>query len=138
MVWLAGSAAVILLSLVLQIGKGRSVVLPVIGVALPETCALYSRFGIDCPGCGLTRSFIHVSDGNVSAAWHLNAVGVFLYAFVVFQIGLASYHLLATLRWLKLTAWAGWLTAVNQGILIALAVALFGQWLIGIVVRGSL
>ncbi len=134
LVWLSGSVVVILLSLVLRVGAGRSVVIPVVNQIVPETCALYSRLGIDCPGCGLTRCFIHLSHGNFTAAWRLNAVGVFLYAFVLLQLVLASYHLLAATRVVEIGRWASGLTAVNQALLITLAVSLFGQWLLGFLI----
>lgn len=131
LIWSVGSAAVLLASLVLQIGPERTVVVPVINRALPETCAMYSRLGIDCPGCGLTRSFIHLSHGNVSAAWQLNAVGVFLYGFIILQLVLAVLHLLASLQVTTISRSLAFWTAINERVLIALAVALFGQWLIG-------
>ena len=31
------------------------------GVPMPETCASRSIFDIECPGCGLTRSFIAIA-----------------------------------------------------------------------------
>ena len=85
--WLAGSFAVLLLSWIMSIGDGRQVVLPGVGV-LPEICTLHTRFGVDCPGCGLTRSFIHLAHGNLRAAWTLNPIGLLLFVFVASQIPL--------------------------------------------------
>lgn len=85
--WLASSVVVLLLSWVMSTGDGRQVVLPGVGV-IPETCTLHTRFGVDCPGCGLTRSFIHLAHGNLRAAWSLNPVSLLLFIFVASQIPL--------------------------------------------------
>lgn len=132
LIWLLSISAILFASRILQVGPERTVVVPVVDRALPETCAMYSRFGVDCPGCGLTRSFIHLSHGNLAAAWRLNAVGVFLYGFIVLQFILASLHLLAALQLTTISRTLAFFTAINERLLIALAVALFGQWLIGI------
>src|SRR5262245_42705428 len=38
-------------------------------VPLPETCGSKIFFGMECPGCGLTRSFISISHGDFAEAW---------------------------------------------------------------------
>lgn len=48
----------------------------------PETCLSRGLFGIDCPGCGLTRSFIYLAAGDWPASVAANRVG-WLYAFAV-------------------------------------------------------
>jgi hypothetical protein len=71
----------------MSVGPGREVFLPGVGT-IPETCTLHARLGIDCPGCGLTRSFIHLAHGDLRAAWSLNPVGLLMFAFVAAQIPL--------------------------------------------------
>ena len=56
------------------------------GYPLPETCMSRSVFEVDCPGCGLTRSFIAIARGDWSLAWHLNRTGWLLAATVLIQI----------------------------------------------------
>ncbi len=85
--WLAGSMVILLLSWFMSTGDGREVWLPGVGV-IPEICTLHTRFGVDCPGCGLTRSFIHLAHGNLRAAWALNPVSLLMFAFVASQIPL--------------------------------------------------
>ncbi len=41
---------------------------------LPETCGSKVFFNVECPGCGLTRSFISLSRGDIWTAWKLNRV----------------------------------------------------------------
>ena len=36
---------------------------------LPPSCVSRSLFGLNCPGCGLTRSIIHLAEGDWSASW---------------------------------------------------------------------
>jgi len=35
-------------------------------------CIWYTLFDIRCPGCGLTRAFIHLLSLDFTAAWHSN------------------------------------------------------------------
>jgi hypothetical protein len=53
---------------------------------LPPLCTAHSWFGVKCPGCGLTRSFIHLAHGDWSASWHTHHVGWVLALAVLLQI----------------------------------------------------
>jgi hypothetical protein len=53
---------------------------------LPETCPARMIFHVDCPGCGLTRSFIHLARGDWRASWNIHHVGMLLALAVVLQI----------------------------------------------------
>lgn len=86
--WLTSSLVVLLLASIMSVGDDRDVLLPGWG-ALPETCTLHTQLGIDCPGCGLTRSFIHLAHGRIAAAWSLNPVGLLIFVFVVSQVPLS-------------------------------------------------
>ncbi len=104
------------------IGDGREVFMPWIG-KLPETCTMHTRLGMDCPGCGLTRSFIRLAGGELTAGWQLNPLGPFLFAFVMLQLPLALAHLQPfPVAWLR--RWTRW----NEFALVALMVALMLQW----------
>ncbi len=85
--WFSGSLAILLCSWFMSTGDGRQVLLPGVG-RLPEICMLHTRFGVDCPGCGLTRSFIHLAHGNLHTAWTLNPVGLLLFTFIASQVPL--------------------------------------------------
>src|SRR6185369_17916825 len=44
------------------------------------TVCIFKNFtGLDCPGCGLTRSFCALSKGHLSKAFYFNKLGPFLY-----------------------------------------------------------
>ncbi|ADU73667.1 MAG TPA: DUF2752 domain-containing protein [Hungateiclostridium thermocellum] len=53
-------------------------------IGLP--CIFKAATGYNCPACGMTRSFIYMSDLNISAAWAMNRAGVLLYLFCLLQI----------------------------------------------------
>jgi len=58
----------------------------VLGFQLPQLC-VYRRFtGMDCMGCGLTRSFVYMGHADVATAFRMNWVGPLLYVGVVSQI----------------------------------------------------
>lgn len=43
-------------------------------------------YGWDCPGCGLTRSFISLSRGELVRAWQYNSGGPLLFLLIAIQI----------------------------------------------------
>jgi hypothetical protein len=45
------------------------------GVRLPELCGARTLFGVSCPGCGLTRSFVHLAHGRWAAAYRCHRMG---------------------------------------------------------------
>lgn len=88
-IWLLGPLAVLLGARILTHGNGREVQIPGLGWSLPETCGLRLQFGLDCPGCGLTRSFIHLAHGEWHQAWQLHWMGGLLFLYTLAQIPLA-------------------------------------------------
>lgn len=66
------------------------------GWLLPESCLSRSLAGIDCPGCGLTRSFVYLAEGDVSGSLASNRVGWLL--------------ALATLSQIPIRLWSLWKT----------------------------
>lgn len=123
--WLLLPAAVLLLSLLLEVRDSRHVVVPVINRPLPELCTFRRLTGIDCAGCGLTRCFISISHGRLDAAWNYHPVGFVLYAMAAFQIpwrGLQLWRLSRGERELRLG------TAANP-VYYSLGVVLLSVWI---------
>ena len=90
-IWLHGlffglALAVIGTSFLLRSEGQESVFLPGAKQAMPEMCASRRIFGLPCPGCGLTRSFVSISHGQLSRAWNFNPVSFLLYPFIFVQI----------------------------------------------------
>jgi hypothetical protein len=140
LLWLIVPSLILIASVAFSIGDDRAVVLPLVNVKLPELCTMYSQFGVDCPGCGLTRSFIHMSAGRIGEAWRLNPAGMLGYIYVVMQIPLALLQLLpnswlGNLRSSALFSTWGWL---NQWLFVALIAAMPAQWIIRMLWKGLL
>ena len=57
-----------------------------LGKALPGSCAFDSLFGMRCPGCGLTRSFVHTAHLNWVEAFRLHPIGPIGFLAVAGQI----------------------------------------------------
>ncbi|HEY2411906.1 MAG TPA: DUF2752 domain-containing protein [Pirellulaceae bacterium] len=83
----------VLISAVLLAVGDSGVVVPGLNRRLPELCMLRRVTGLSCPGCGLTRCFISLAHGDVSAAWSFNPAGLWLFAIIVAQLPLRCYQL---------------------------------------------
>jgi hypothetical protein len=62
---------------------------------LPPLCTVRQWFGFNCPGCGMTRSFVYLAEGDVAASWRMHRLGLLLASLVVLQI---PYRLLVIRR----------------------------------------
>ena len=81
------SAAVIVLAFLLEVHADERVAFRFLPQwPLPETCPSRSLLHLNCPGCGLTRSFVHLAHGDCRASWNINHVGILLALVVVLQI----------------------------------------------------
>jgi hypothetical protein len=119
----------LLLAWSMTTGSERTVSLPVVGV-LPETCTLYSRLGVDCPGCGLTRCFIHLAHGRIASAWGVNPVGILLFIYVGLQIPLAIAMLARFHEAPRDVLWLQRINPWNEKAAILLLLALLVQWIV--------
>jgi Protein of unknown function (DUF2752) len=94
-----------------------------IDVGLPATCASRAMFGVECPGCGLTRSFVALSAGDIERSVEFHRVGWLLALAVVAQIPYRIYMLRKLPAAVVERAWTAW----TGSLLIALLV---GNWLL--------
>ncbi len=124
--WLCGSLAILVLATVMTVGPERQVYLPGLSVPVPETCTLRARFAIDCPGCGMTRSFIHIAHGRILDALRLNPASILVFLFIAAQIPAAAARFLLGRSSRMAIAW----TRFNELALIALPSITFLQWII--------
>jgi hypothetical protein len=109
-----------------ELPGGRVALRGLTAYPLPPSCATRTWFGIKCPGCGLTRSFIHLAEGDLSASWRCHRLGWLLAAAAAFQI---PYRLLALRRPGTPQIPGRWMAAAG-GVLIAL---LLVNWLADVV-----
>ena len=66
------------------------------GWEVPPLCIFSAVFGLDCFGCGLTRSFTYVGHGQLSEALQLHKLGPIVYLLVFAQLPLRSFRLWRT------------------------------------------
>ena len=81
--WFAGASFVVLAASLLRVEPPRGVVVPGIEWQLPETCWSRTMLGVDCLGCGMTRSFIYAAHGQLSLAWQSHRPGTIFFFAVV-------------------------------------------------------
>lgn len=97
-VFLLIAAAIIFMSFAMSMNGPTDVRMPGMVMPMPESCIARRVWGQDCPGCGLTRSFISMSDGKFVDAFRFNGSGPLVYFFVSIQI---PWHLYQIGRILK-------------------------------------
>ena len=49
------------------------------GFNLPSMCLSREIFGVNCPGCGLTRSFVLLAHGHIGESLRYHRLGIVLY-----------------------------------------------------------
>ncbi len=123
-IWFLAALASVMLAGVLQVGNGRQVMMPGWPAPLPETCTLRLQLGIDCPGCGLTRGFIHVAHGRVWDAFAVHPLSPPLFGLAVLQLPLALAHWIPIDHRLVRLA-----TRCNMVCLLVLAAIMLARWI---------
>ena len=78
-----------------EVPGGRVAVRGLSQFPLPESCTSRIWLGVKCPGCGLTRSIIHMAEGDWRASWQTHRLGILVGLVIAFQV---PYRLLS-LRW---------------------------------------
>lgn len=109
-------------------GAGVSLV----GVEIPSTCPSRSLFGVTCPGCGLTRSFVLLTKGRFGDSLRLHRVGLILYAFFLYQL----VFRIACIARSEITTSAFWQNAQHYSALAVIGL-LLANWLAGLFAGGN-
>lgn len=87
--------AMLLLAVALRLNSRGDVLLPYMaGPPLPSACLTRQLLHMDCPGCGMTRSFIAMAHGQASLASSYHRLGPVLFLYVLLQLPLQAYVLL--------------------------------------------
>ena len=85
MLW--GALFVMTAAMLLQVRGTGAVSLPwPFDAGLPVLCSSRALFGIECPGCGLTRSFVALAAGDFEQSLGFHRVGWLLALAVVLQV----------------------------------------------------
>lgn len=88
-------------------------------------CTMYTIIGIRCPGCGMTTSWAHTMDGDLSGALRANVAGTMLCLMAI-----SSVPTLLWLSWRGRRSRDGWITRVYITALFAILAVSMGEWLI--------
>lgn len=124
--WLALSVAVLAICLLIPAPDPMGAIrLPLVDVPLPTVCMMKRRFGVDCPGCGLTRCFLSMAHGRFAAAWDYHPAGAGLFLLVIAQVPYRAYQCWRLRRWG--TELKHWTLGVLPCLLIA---AVFVHWVL--------
>ncbi|MGH7191968.1 MAG: DUF2752 domain-containing protein, partial [Candidatus Saccharimonadales bacterium] len=91
--FLAMAVFVVALALLLEVRGERVAFVGLPNYPLPHLCMSRSLFGLSCPGCGLTRSFIRLAHGDWQAAWRVHRLGWLVAAIVLFQLPYRAWML---------------------------------------------
>jgi len=91
---LAIALAVVLVSMLISITPAGRVAVDAGGrLPMPRVCMFRASTGIDCPSCGLTRSFVCLGHFDLTAAWHYHRLGPVLYLVVLLQLPLRTLRI---------------------------------------------
>jgi len=113
-------SAMLLLAVALRLNARGDVLLPYTsGPPLPAACLTRQLLHMDCPGCGMTRSFIAMAHGQASLALAYHRLGPALFLYVLLQVPLQA-HVLLTGRTELLVIRPRYATAVIWAFIIAL------------------
>ncbi len=124
---LAFASAVLVLAFILQVRPdGRVSLRKLARIPLPQTCFSRTWLGLKCPGCGLTRSIIHLAEGDWRASWRDHRLGGLVAALIALQL---PYRLLALRRPDRALIRPRWQAVLGY----ALIALLLGNWLLELV-----
>jgi hypothetical protein len=96
---LAFAVAIVVAATLLEVLPNERVALRGLSAyPLPHLCSSRVLFGVSCPGCGLTRSFVHLARGDWQAAWSVHHLGWLMASLVIAQIPYRALILAGTIR----------------------------------------
>lgn len=115
------AAAILLASFAMSSSGETKVYLPGFNTPMPQMCTSRRLFNLDCPGCGLTRSFISISHGEFARAWEFNRASYVVYLFTAIQLPWHAFQIwrLRTNRYP--IVWT-WIYFIPLGVVFALVV----------------
>src|SRR5262245_18650831 len=75
LLWLLLAVAVLTVAAVCRVSS-ECVTIQGLQASLPAICLSRRLFGLECPGCGLTRCFIALAHGDIAGGWRFNPAGL--------------------------------------------------------------
>jgi hypothetical protein len=128
--WLLLGLFVTTAALLLNVDESRSVNLfGQRGWKLPPICLSRLAFDVRCPGCGLTRSAVHLAHGRWAESFAMHRLGWLVFGLIALQIPYRAVCLAIAPRTIT------WPRGTEAAIVVSLAVLLFlnraWDWLVG-------
>ena len=93
-------------------------------VVLPPSCPSRTIFDVNCPGCGLTRSFVHIAHGDWQSSLRVHRIGWLIMLMAVLQIPYRAHALWGSGRFVLGSAAGNWFG-------FAITALLIGNWIFG-------
>lgn len=93
LVALLGCLAVLVAAALLSVRDEREVHLAQLSWTVPELCSYHVITGLDCPGCGMTRSFISLAHGRWLDAFHYHPLGAILFTYIAAQVPFQAWQI---------------------------------------------
>lgn len=112
------SVAVVALSFALHL-DGGGYVAAADGWSLPMMCGSRALFNVECPGCGLTRSFVALAHGDLQRSLDLHRLGSLMAVAVVGQLVYRPWALYELRTRFPTRNWPSWFGSVLIGALLA-------------------
>lgn len=91
--------------MVLVAGLAYLVFVAATGLSLP--CPIHFATGLACPGCGITRFFLALADGDIGAAWAANPALFFVAPPLFIYLLLDEYLFIRTGKGREMPRWLG-------------------------------
>lgn len=77
----------------IQLQPANAKPLTLFGHALPGACFSREIFHVNCPGCGMTRSFVAFAHGEFAQSWGYHRLGILLYLFFALRLPVHAWLL---------------------------------------------
>ena len=96
-------------------------------LVLPPSCPSREIFDVNCPGCGLTRSFVHIAHGDWESSLRVNRIGWLIMLMAFIQIPYRAHALWGSGRFVLGPATGNWFG-------LTLVTILIGSWVVGLLI----
>lgn len=124
--WIFAACGIFAIALILtSSGHSRSEV-SIAGttLTLPDLCQFKRIFARDCPGCGMTRSFIYTARLQLDKAWSVQPIGTLLAIFLAASIPYRIWQIHQLRRGLRIRS----TTQFEASLIVTLALSAYVRW----------
>jgi hypothetical protein len=91
---LAGVVLFVTSALLCDVEPDQSIGLAAVpSIKLPVVCPSRRLFGVECPGCGMTRSLTHLLHGRLGQSFATHRLGWLVFAAILFQVPYRTWRL---------------------------------------------